>query len=309
MSNMNLRDKISVKKENIRFYGRMAEDYDVARLRHYGFPIIDAERLKRFMVWEKGGLVLEIGAGTGYAYEVCSPDAEPRIWISTDISPVMLKVLRTRHSTTTAVLCDAEALPFKPGSFNYVVCSSLMHHLPDDDGILWETHRVLKGKGAFIALHEPNTEGCDLWMALRHLAEKYGDRHGLRLLSQRLFKGRDGIRGIFSYEMSQEELDALDRCEIRGAIMCPTKTKNRGGVSPGKTRKKADRIFRRTALSRFGLLCEAATVFSIIFHRRCPLYILRLARRLDEVLSAMPLPPFFCDMMLLCFKGAAADDR
>lgn len=44
----------------------------------------------------------------------------------------------------TVVACDAEALPFRDGSFDYAVCSHLIEHVDHPDRVLSELNRVAK---------------------------------------------------------------------------------------------------------------------------------------------------------------------
>jgi SAM-dependent methyltransferase len=50
-------------------------------------------------------------------------------------------------ATATAMEGDALALPFADGSFDVVIISEVMEHLPDDKGVLAEAVRVLKPGG------------------------------------------------------------------------------------------------------------------------------------------------------------------
>lgn len=57
-----------IKSENIRAYSKQFATYDAEMHRDLGSPELDADRMGRHVKWEKGGVVLEVGAGTGYAY-------------------------------------------------------------------------------------------------------------------------------------------------------------------------------------------------------------------------------------------------
>ena len=57
-----------------------------------------------------------------------------------------------------AVKCDAAALPFAAGSFDLVLCTEVLEHVPDPDGMLREIGRILGSRGA-LALTTPLTWG------------------------------------------------------------------------------------------------------------------------------------------------------
>ena len=46
---------------------------------------------------------------------------------------------------------DAEQLPFEAGTFDRIVCSEVLEHVPDPDVVLAEIARVLKPGGIFVA--------------------------------------------------------------------------------------------------------------------------------------------------------------
>lgn len=291
--------KVDIKSENIRAYSRQTATYDAEMHRELGRPELDADRVNRHVKWDKGGMVLEVGAGTGYAYQVCRKDASPGCWVSSDISQEMLKVARSGNPEIIAVVCDAENLPFPNGSFDYAVCSSLMHHLPEDVPLLLEMRRVLNRKGVFLSLHEPNMEGCDFWMRVRHVTEKYGDRKGLASLTSHLAKGGK-MRDIVSYGLSEEELAALDRYEVRGSILHPTRLKKRGGINPHDLVSMCRAHFREAVVLRFGFLSEMLFIASLFTRKRAPFPAMWLAGKADVLLGAIFNRMPFADFSLIC---------
>ena len=55
-----------------------------------------------------------------------------------------------RPFESVAVVCDAQALPFRDGEFDAVVCHQVLEHVPDADRAVVEMHRVLKPGGRVI---------------------------------------------------------------------------------------------------------------------------------------------------------------
>ena len=68
------------------------------------------------------GLILDLGCGTGFVSSFLSEDCRP---FGVDISEGMLRVYSSRFES--AVLGDAENLPFKDGSFDYVLSNFSLH--------------------------------------------------------------------------------------------------------------------------------------------------------------------------------------
>jgi ubiquinone/menaquinone biosynthesis C-methylase UbiE len=101
-----------------------------------------------------GQKVLELGCGTGYfTRSLASTGAEIT---AIDISPDLLEVARRDcpHANITFEIQNAYALSYSAETFDYVVGSSVLHHL-EIDAAIREIHRVTKVGGG-IYFTEPN---------------------------------------------------------------------------------------------------------------------------------------------------------
>lgn len=102
--------------------------------------------------------ILDIGTGKGLV-----PNAVPaghRI-VCADISYDMLKNARADMDRDGSrlinyVVCDAEKLPFRAGTFDIVTSNAAMHHFPSITDFSNEAKRVLAAGGALIVGFEPN---------------------------------------------------------------------------------------------------------------------------------------------------------
>jgi ubiquinone/menaquinone biosynthesis C-methylase UbiE len=107
-----------------------------------------------------GDRVLDVGCGTGYfarrAARAVLPGGEV---VGIDPSPSVIEYARGRAPAhCTFVVAGAEALPQPDGSFDLVISSLAMHHLPEPlrPVALREMHRVLRPGGRlFIADFRP----------------------------------------------------------------------------------------------------------------------------------------------------------
>lgn len=84
--------------------------------------------------WFAGKLVLDIGTGSG-RHSRQAHELGARV-VAVDIGP---SIDVARHNLPDAVLtvqCDAEDLPFDPGTFDLVMSIGVLHHLPDTERAL-----------------------------------------------------------------------------------------------------------------------------------------------------------------------------
>ncbi|MFC1850841.1 class I SAM-dependent methyltransferase [candidate division CSSED10-310 bacterium] len=100
----------------------------------------------------KGGLYLDFGAGSGWIAEWLNQLGYKTIAL--DISLDMLRIARERQhkvaNKTSLVVADGEALPFKPESFDGIICVNSFHHLPNPFQALQEMCFGLKDTGAVV---------------------------------------------------------------------------------------------------------------------------------------------------------------
>ena len=109
------------------------------------------------------GAVLEIGAGACWlSAELSKVDAVQKI-VATDFSPKLLKELapkvfklrNAREDKITRMPGDFHKLDFPDDSFDFVVCSAVLHHAVDMVTVLREVKRVLRPGGQLVAIREP----------------------------------------------------------------------------------------------------------------------------------------------------------
>ena len=67
-----------------------------------------------------------------------------------DFSPEILARAKAANPHCLAVCASVDALPFKDGSFDCVISSQVIEHLPYDESLFSEMHRVLRVGGTLI---------------------------------------------------------------------------------------------------------------------------------------------------------------
>ncbi|PIN99969.1 hypothetical protein COT72_03995 [archaeon CG10_big_fil_rev_8_21_14_0_10_43_11] len=99
----------------------------------------------------RSGTLLDLGCGPGiYSSQLLKRGLSV---VSVDFSFNMLQFFKkTVQFPPCPVNADAENLPFRDSSFDFVLCVDVMHHLPDDVVVnsLKQMHAVLKKEGILI---------------------------------------------------------------------------------------------------------------------------------------------------------------
>lgn len=155
------------KKEIVSFYNRFHQK-DPSLL-----PLLERikqetrVRLIRRLIEPLNGKFLDVGCGS-FPNEM-SIFLDKKEVVGVDISPIAIEKQRERFPKMKFEIADAQSLPFEKKSFDYVVCSETIEHLPDDERFFKEAHRVLNKDGLLI-ITTPN------WLSLYGLARFLGEK-------------------------------------------------------------------------------------------------------------------------------------
>lgn len=163
------RDGIASFCENDEFYeGKWVEpDLSAGSLRNF---LVKKERLFVQLLRGKRGTVLDLGCAGGWRlYTKVGPV------VGLDLSLSSLR--RARSLYAAAAQGDLRALPFPDSSFDFVVSSDLIGHVPlqDKDIVLREIYRVLRPGGW--TLHYVETDGQDPLMCFARRYPDLYERH------------------------------------------------------------------------------------------------------------------------------------
>ena len=153
--------KTQDKAKEIAFFDRHAQatqEYDV-------FTPRSSERLiaafNRLTGLGKGAYVADLGCGSGAFTNLLRQAGYNTVGV--DISPKLIEVGRARYPGLDLRVGDVEELAFASGSFDGVLLSGIVHHLPDPSRCAGEVFRVLRHGGRFLAF-DPNRRNPFMWL-------------------------------------------------------------------------------------------------------------------------------------------------
>lgn len=122
----------------------------------------------------KANRVLEVGAGSGHHYSFLRD--KPANYLLTDGSDAMLAVAAARYATEVAAGAvtiekqDATRLPYADGSFDRLIATHVLEHIPNPVAVLGEWDRVVR-KGGLLSIVLPCDPGL-LW----RMGQNFGPR-------------------------------------------------------------------------------------------------------------------------------------
>lgn len=126
-----------------RYYTTVEKYHDLAEASHAD-QMFDKSLIAPFM---NNGLVLDVGAGTGFSSELF--EISPDRYIAFDFSQIGLSQV-IRKERGSAVVGDAALLSFRDCRFDSVLCSWALEHFENPHGVLDEMLRVVKIGGRII---------------------------------------------------------------------------------------------------------------------------------------------------------------
>jgi len=101
--------------------------------------------------------LLDAGCGDGVQLQMLTQIQEMEVW-GVDNNPLRASRAKRNFPITHIVCGDLLQLPFLPASFDIILCSQVVEHIPQDELLLKKLANLLKPNGLLI-LGTPN-EGC-----------------------------------------------------------------------------------------------------------------------------------------------------
>lgn len=152
----------------------------------------------------QGGDVLDLGTGTALIpIEIVKRGLDCRI-MAADAAIAMLERARLNLEIAgmTRVIqlshCDAKAMPYATGMFEWVISNSIVHHIPDPIQVLREAWRVTRVGGSlfFRDLLRPETDEQLRWLVETYAGD--GNAHQRQMFDDSLHAALslEEIRGL-----------------------------------------------------------------------------------------------------------------
>jgi ubiquinone/menaquinone biosynthesis C-methylase UbiE len=174
--------------------------------------------LKRKLLADARGRVLEIGVGTGLSFSHY-PQVDELVGV--DPSEPMLKRARRRAAElgreVTLIEAPAEALPFEDDSFDTVVSLAVLCTVGDPSRVLHEIRRVLRPGGRFVFLEHVRSSDPKLAQWQDRLERPWGWIAGGCHPNRRTLEAIEGA-GLEVVELESDDLPDIPRL-VRPNVM------------------------------------------------------------------------------------------
>lgn len=113
------------------------------------------EKIKTYLIKDnfKNRVLLDIGTGTGYvAIEMAKMGLQVT---ACDLSPKAIENLERykkqyKLKNLTLMVCNAEEIPLKQNSVDYIVCNALLEHLPNEKKSIQNWKKLLNKNGKML---------------------------------------------------------------------------------------------------------------------------------------------------------------
>ncbi len=115
--------------------------------------------------------ILEVGAGGGFLLQELRNEGFTDLTAS-DITESAIDQIQLRVPEADLILADASSLPFGPGTFDVVIGSDVIEHLPEVDQHIACVARILKPGGLYF-IKTPNRRVAELYYRARGLHDSY----------------------------------------------------------------------------------------------------------------------------------------
>jgi ubiquinone/menaquinone biosynthesis C-methylase UbiE len=101
----------------------------------------------------RGARIVDLGCGSGVFTNLLQ--ARGYRCSGVDLSPKLIAIARAQFGGIEFIEGDIERLPFADASFDGVMLSGVLHHLPERSRCAAEVFRILRSRGKFVAF-DPN---------------------------------------------------------------------------------------------------------------------------------------------------------
>lgn len=121
-------------------------------VRRYIQEWVEIPKLRRYSKLSSGGVVLEIGCGSGYGTRLIKKYFNPKEIYALDLDKRMIALAKrdNKDKSIHFEVGDAARLPYKDNFFDAVFDFGIIHHIPNWEDCLDELKRVVKPGGELV---------------------------------------------------------------------------------------------------------------------------------------------------------------
>lgn len=148
-------------------YDEIAPTYDARYAGGLYGEVLEA--MRSLVLAKRPEFTLEVGCGTGYWLSALR-DLLPHA-CGLDYSLQMLRKAAARNSGARLVRGSAEALPFRPRTFDLIFCLNAIHHFGPLGDFIAEARRLLRPGGALAVIGMDPHHGRDYWCVYDYFPE------------------------------------------------------------------------------------------------------------------------------------------
>jgi SAM-dependent methyltransferase len=149
-------------------FDRRAVTYDLSEMHRW-----QADQAAQLLQPQPAQRILDIATGTGLAARVCARITHaPQQIVGIDVSRGMLQVA-SAVSRSSYLQADAAQLPFRPATFDALLCVAAIPYLPDLATAVTEWRRVAQ-PGADLVVTTPAADGIATLSLILQAAADYG---------------------------------------------------------------------------------------------------------------------------------------
>ncbi len=136
-----------------------------------------ARTIVDYLAPEKDDRILDAGCGLGFYLRLLSFVSESRLHGIDLAGPRLGAAVADREaSAATLVAGDVARLPYRDGSFDKMILSEVLEHLPDDRPALAEARRILR-PGGILAISVPHVDYPFFWDPINRTRQWLGLGH------------------------------------------------------------------------------------------------------------------------------------
>jgi 2-polyprenyl-3-methyl-5-hydroxy-6-metoxy-1,4-benzoquinol methylase len=174
-----------------------AELFDYSEKNEPAVTRHEIRRLHESIIRETGrgnSLILDVGCGNGWAAEALIPKGHRVISMDISTKNPHAAIEKTSHPFHAGLVADVFNLPFRKNTFDYIIASEILEHVPDPGAFITNLISILKENGRVI-ITTPYNEKIEysLCVHCNRVTPRHAHLHSINEKNIIRFLPEDGI--------------------------------------------------------------------------------------------------------------------